>query len=326
MANITVSQPHIFQDSGIFEDWKQTSKTTNTVTYEFGSYKATLTGSFIDVSSGGLVGYVVGATLTNGTTEVWSATGLAIDASVLAGMKSVEGLYPFLFAGHDNVTGSNGSDSLMSGGGNDRISAGGGNDRIQMSPGSDIIDGGAGFDTVEFSGKLADYAIARSGTGYTVTHKGSGEVDTLANVERLYFADKAFATDIDPAGVGGQALRLYRAAFDRMPDDHGLQYWMTKMQTGTSLQEIARDFVASAEYKKLYAGASNAEVVNLYYTHILHRTPDADGAAFWTNVLDKHLATPEQVLVALSESKENYDASVKIIGEGLVLDLPIIIF
>lgn len=41
---------------------------------------------------------------------------------------------------------------------------------------------------------------------------------------------------------------------------------------------------------------------------------------------DQHQATQAQVLLAISESKENVDASVTLVGQGVLLDQPLITF
>ena len=80
---------------------------------------------------------------------------------------------------------------------------------------------------------------------------------------------------------------------------------------------VANGFVQSKEFKDLYGdNPTNADLVNKYYANILHRAPDAAGAAFWTNVLDQHLATNADVLMNISESAENKAALVGVLQNG----------
>jgi Ca2+-binding RTX toxin-like protein len=303
-----------------------TAQASNTITYQFAGQTLTMTGAFGKTASGQLFGTVVDMTLAAGGKEVWTASGLSIDASILPNLKAFQELYPFLFGGNDDITGSSGNDAIASYGGNDRIMAGAGDDYVIAGDGNDTIDGGAGFDTAVF-GTAANYTFARNGVGsFTITAKNGESVDTVVNMERVQFGDKVLAADLDANGVSGQAFRLYRAAFDRLPDDYGLRFWQMQMEKGSTLQQIAVDFTKSTEYKNLYSGSTNAQLVNKFYEHILHRTPDAAGVEFWTGVLDNHKATEAQVLVAISESKENVDASVTLIGQGVLLDTPLITF
>lgn len=326
MANLTISQPYNF-GGNIFSDWKMTAQTATQLTFEFGGQTLNMAGTFGKTAAGDLYGTVTGMTLTMGGKEAWTMTGLSLNAGVLPNMKAFQELYPALFGGNDEISGSSGADTIVGYGGHDRIVAGGGDDYIVPGDGNDNVDGGAGFDTAAMSGPASNYTFTRNAAGaFNVVAKDGSSVDTFVNVERISFGTKTLAADLDANGASGQAFRLYRAAFDRLPDDDGLRFWQMQLEKGTTLEVVARDFTNSVEYKALYGGSTNAELVGKFYQHILHRTPDSGGVAFWTNVLDKHLATEAQVLVAISESKENVDASVTLIGQGVLLDTTVITF
>jgi hypothetical protein len=102
-----------------------------------------------------------------------------------------------------------------------------------------------------------------------------------------------------------QAARLYRAAFGRVPDDAGLAWWTGALHKGASLIDIARGFVASAEFQARYSTADNAGLVTGFYENVLGRAPDASGIAYWTDALDRKTASAAQVLVGFSECIEN---------------------
>lgn len=232
-----------------------------------------------------------------------------------------------MFDGRDTFTGSAGNDVLLAyggndvihpGGGNDRVDAGAGDDTINEDAGNDTIDGGSGFDTVVWKGALADYQVTRNGATYTVIHLTDGSVDTVTNVERLSFDDKLVAADVTPDSPGGEIFRLYRAAFDRAPDVHGLRYWTAAMEQGTTLDALADDFVKSSEFQSRYGtGLSNHDLVAKFYENVLHRAADQAGAAYWTDALDRHDIGMADVLVQFSESKENQDALVGVMKNGI---------
>jgi Ca2+-binding RTX toxin-like protein len=182
------------------------------------------------------------------------------------------------------------------------------------SAGKDTIDGGAGIDKLQLSGTRASYTVSLNGTSATVGGAG-GDTMALANVERIQFADATIALDI--AGNGGQVYRLYQAAFNRVPDQGGLGFWISAMDKGSSLVSIAAGFVASAEFKALYGtNPTNTSMVTTMYTNVLHRAPDHDGIAFWVSVLDNHQAAPADVLNGFSESAENQQNVIGVIGNG----------
>ena len=106
------------------------------------------------------------------------------------------------------------------------VSGGAGNDTLVGGAGNDTLDGGAGLDTALFSGSKAGYTLTRTSSGMTAASAADG-TDALINIERLQFTDKTLAFDLD--GNAGQAYRLYQAAFDRVPDQGGLGYWIDEM-------------------------------------------------------------------------------------------------
>lgn len=182
--------------------------------------------------------------------------------------------------------------------------------------GDDRLDGGAGHDTAAYLGLRNNFDVTRTATGFTVVDKtGSEGTDTLVNVERIMFADAAMALDI--GGTAGQAYRIYQAAFDRAPDAGGLGYWISMMDSGMSLGDVAKGFVASAEFVALYGAApSNAELVDRYYQNVLHRAPDPAGRDFWLGALNSGALSAAQVLEQFSESRENQEAVIGLIGNG----------
>ncbi len=177
-----------------------------------------------------------------------------------------------------------------------------GANRLTGGAGNDTLDGGAGLDTAVFSGGKAGYTLTRTASGMTAASATEG-TDALINIERLQFTDKTLAFDLD--GNAGQAYRLYQAAFDRVPDQGGLGYWIDQMDGGLKLSQVATGFINSAEFKALYGNnPSNAEFVTLLYDNVLHRAPDAGGYDFWMNELSRGVSR-EQVLTGFSESTEN---------------------
>ena len=208
----------------------------------------------------------------------------------------------------ENATGGSASDTLIGNSSNNTFFGGGGNDSI---------DGGTGTDTASFSGNRANYTVAKTASGWTISSVGSlGEgTDTLANVERLKFADSTVALDI--AGIGGIAYRIYQAAFNRTPDAGGLGFWIQAMDGGTSLKTVAGEFVNSVEFKAVYGtNPTNAQIVSKFYDNVLHRPGETAGYNFWVGVLDSHNGTVADVLAAFSESAENQAGLVGLIGNG----------
>lgn len=195
--------------------------------------------------------------------------------------------------------------------------------QLDGSPGNDILKGsgagqsiaaGDGLDTVVYDGGRSHYSISTATGQLLVNYDASGNRDVLSGVERLHFTDVSVALDVD--GTGGQAYRLYQAAFDRTPDQTGLGFWISVLDRGIALDDAAQGFIDSQEFRSLYGAASSdsAFVAQLYH-NVLHRDGDAGGLAFWQQILhDGH--SRAAVLAAFSESPENQAALAGVIGNG----------
>jgi serralysin len=189
-------------------------------------------------------------------------------------------------------------------------------DTFTAPTGNNNIDGGAGLDMMVLNSPHANFKITAGPGGFSVTDLVGGTgTDVLVNVERIRFPDLAIALDI--AGNAGQAYRIYQAAFNRAPDAAGLGYWINALDKGMTLDDVASGFVNSAEFKTLYGtNPTNGDLVNHIYQNVLHRLPDANGYAYWVNILDTKAATPAESLAGFSESAENQAALIGIIGNG----------
>lgn len=338
MATFSLYQPYDL--TTLIKDWTPSTSTEGVKKLSFTSGDLRLdlyasASSLLSFQDGRVAGAVAEISLFNSAGEVYRIGKDARDPNLLVDLAPDAPLAQWslprdVLGGHDLITGSAGNDilfgyagndTIQGGYGDDRIDAGAGDDVINDGPGSDVIDAGAGFDHVRWTGMLGEYKVARSANGFTVTSLADGSVDTVVNAERLDFTDKFIAADVAVDNLAGSVVRLYEAAFDRLPDAGGLLFWTTKANEGVSLVAMANGFIASAEYQALYApDLSNRARVAEYYQHILDRSPDPDGFQFWVDVLDQHRASQAEVLLAISESPENVAGTATLIGQGLVLD------
>lgn len=219
-----------------------------------------------------------------------------------------------------DLAGTGGNDVLLGSWLDDRLLGGAGDDVLVGDAGDDQLSGGAGLDTARYFRLREEYAVSQgAAAGKWVLQDDAaayGGTDQLDGVERLAFADGGIALDID--GVAAQAYHLYRAAFDRTPDEGGLGYWIAAFDRGMTLHGVAEWFIASSEFRDIYGPApNNAAIVTLLYNHILDRAPEQGGFDFWVDVLDAQRADLATVLAAFSESAENVDAVAPLIGQGI---------
>lgn len=222
-----------------------------------------------------------------------------------------------LIFGDDNAsdTQDNEANTISGTGFNDQIFGLGGNDTINGAAGNDKIHGGDGLDIAEFSIARASASITRSSDILTVTGEGT---DTLDTIERLKFSDGTLAFDLD--GAAGQTFRLYRAAFDREPDQAGLAHNIAQMDGGLSIYDMAAAFIASAEFTQTYgAGITDTAFLTLLYQNVLNRAPDQAGLDGWLSQLSSGDQSRQQVLFGFSESAENKAATASLTDDGIWL-------
>jgi hypothetical protein len=195
---------------------------------------------------------------------------------------------------------------------------------------NDLVYGGDGTDKVVLSKASTAFTIKAGNvwneltqksdlTGYTVTDK-SGVLNTLQmnQVERLQFTDTSIAFDIGSTQTAGSGYMLYKAAFNRTPDAGGLGYWISKMDTGMSYNDVAKNFVTSAEFKTAFGGSNPSvnTLVTKLYNNVLNRTPDAGGLTFWQDKLNTGWSTAD-VLGFFSTSGENVTNVTPLIANGI---------
>ena len=253
---------------------------------------------------------------TSGWVTKFSATGLAIPGSTYefyANNNDLAGLKAYAFRGSDTITGSAFDDVLWGYADNDTLTGGAGNDTLDGGSGDDALIGGAGADTANFSGNRSQYTLTATTTGWTLS--GVDGNDTLANVERLSFADGSLG--FDTSGTSGQMYRLYKAAFNCVPDAPGLGWNIGLVDDGLTLAQMSAAFVASAEFTSTYGALSNTQFLDQLYLNVLNRLADPVGAAWNLNLLDTNAVDRPGMLAAYSESAENQAAVIGQIQDGI---------
>lgn len=100
-------------------------------------------------------------------------------------------------------------------------------------------------------------------------------------------------------------IRLYQSAFDRRPDVDEVFYWSARMHRHVSLSSVAGMFVDSDEFADRYDAGGVPGFIDALYAHVLGRTPDAAGRAYWIGRIDSGASTRAAVLASFSESAEH---------------------
>lgn len=133
----------------------------------------------------------------------------------------------------------------------------------------------------------------------------SGPANALAEgttAPATYISDKAHGTTF--GGAYAPVARLYFAFFLRTPDKSGLDYWVGRYRSGTSLPVIANGFAGSQEFKTRYGTLTNRAFVEKVYMNVLGRPGEVSGVNYWTSQLDQRKKTRGAVMVGFSEASE----------------------
>lgn len=201
------------------------------------------------------------------------------------------------------------------------------NDYASFDVAYGYFDGSGGIDSLTIADQRSAYTLAATDGQWLLSENTSGLSADLLNVERLSFSDASIALDIDGANSAGGIYRLYQATFDRTPDLGGLGYWIDKADDGESAVRMAEGFTWSQEFQQMYGvtttdnyltNADLASVVTKLYQFALNRNPDADGLNFYVGLIASHERTVGRVLAELSDSPENYAATIGQIEEGIL--------
>ncbi len=221
--------------------------------------------------------------------------------------------------GNDMMIANDRGSVLWGGRGDDMLRGGAGADILLAGTGNNNVDGGAGKDTMRLDGLYKEWTVAASTSKVELTSFTAATKNSVTNVERFVFDDYTLAFDVQ--GTAGQGYRLFEAAFGRAPDLKGLAFWISKLDAGAGLKQIAEGFVNSSEFKTIFGAASTDDAyVKALYQNVQGRAPDAAGLAYWKERLASNAVDRVDVLVSFSESAENMAHTAPAFQKGVLLD------
>ena len=263
-------------------------------------------------------GTAASETLTGSTGQdlIWGQGG----ADTLIGGDGNDGLYSGEYVVGTTTTPDFIGDRLDGGDGSDQLTGGSGSDLLIGGAGTNYLGGGGGYDTAIYAGMRGDYTVAmHNGMPVGVTAP-AGPTDTLSSVERLSFSDTSIAFDID--GNAGNIYRLYRAAFDRKPDEGGLGYWISIADKNVSSTFIANSLMDSDEFRDLYGTRmSDEQFLTQVYANVLDRPYDQGGFDYWIGVMRDQGVSRGDVLNLIAQDTENSAAVIGEIRSGIEYDI-----
>jgi Ca2+-binding RTX toxin-like protein len=182
----------------------------------------------------------------------------------------------------DRIEGRGGSDLLVGLDGDDRLDGGPGRDELRGGKGNDRLDGGADLDLASYALARGSYALSHAGASLFVQALAGGEGrDELVGVERLQFADRRVAFDLD--GAAGLVARLIGAVFGpaAVHDPVYVGIGLREADAGLSALELAR---LALDAGPASAG-SNDDVVRLLYYNVVGALPAPEVQAVFSGLL-----------------------------------------
>ena len=151
------------------------------------------------------------------------------------------------------------------------------------------------------AGGLA-YTYSYSVSSGNLIYAGPYDALSYTGVHIAHFIDGDLL--VNPNPTESSIDRLYDAAFGRAADMAGLTYWVSQVDGGTTLNNVAQSFAQSDEFAYTYGSLQNSDFVTAIYRNVLHRDPDSSGKDFYTNQINSGVSRGD-VLLALSESSEH---------------------
>lgn len=202
----------------------------------------------------------------------------------------------------EDATGTALDDTLSGNSGNNRLEGGDGNDILIGGDGDDLLLGGAGLDLASWSGARAGYVVYRGDTEIAVRSLYTNEAtDTLRGVERLAFADRGVAFDLN--GAAGLAAEVASAVWGRTSLRDA-----TKMGQAVAAADSGLDATGLAQWALEHGpgGAlSNEAFVALVYRNVTGVAPQQPELGHYLAILSEGTMTQAQMAAMAAQCRAN---------------------
>ncbi|MCE3602890.1 DUF4214 domain-containing protein [Massilia sp. P8910] len=172
---------------------------------------------------------------------------------------------------------------------------------------STIVGGTSGNAIVQLKGNASDYKVTVQDGHAIVSNLGTLKTTDISKIQYVQLDGGqalVLASDAKEASVS----TLYSAALGRVADAKGLEFWMDAVRAGVSLESIAQGFLDSSEYKAK-PQLTDQQFLDGLYLHTFNRAPDAEGLAWWTNVLDSGVSRASVLAGFISVAGNSLDGT-----------------
>jgi len=209
-------------------------------------------------------------------------------------------------------------EDAIGGAGNDTLIGNSANNMLQGRGGDDALDGGDGIDTASYIGVRANFTLAKTATGYTVSDRTGAEgTDTLANIERLQFADQKVAIDLSGSGHAAETVEVLGAAFGKaiVSNTAAMGAGLAIFDGGWSLHDVSAFLIGIPEFKAIDGTGSNVDFVNALFRNVVGTAPSQASLASLVGLLQGSggAMTQADFLTAVATTDINL-ANVNLVG------------
>src|SRR5579859_2840702 len=167
------------------------------------------------------------------------------------------------------------------------------------------------------------YSLLVDASGHvTLTDNNTGNSESITGANYILFDGGATASSgafqsayIVESGIAAQMASMYNAAYGRVPDLAGLEFYIDQFGSSVlpDLHTMATYFLGSAEFKNHWpslqttpdnGGVNDQAYINALYGEILHRTATSAEVQFYVNALQGKLTDSSGHAIAAADRAE----------------------
>ena len=106
------------------------------------------------------------------------------------------------------------------------------------------------------------------------------------------------------------AQQLYVSYYGRPADPEGLAFWIEEFTNSDNVDQVLIDFGTSEEFLNEYGDLTTSELITALYQQMFNRDPDAEGLAFYTDLLDSGEASLASIALDIANGATGDDVTI----------------
>ncbi|WP_158600945.1 DUF4214 domain-containing protein [Teichococcus wenyumeiae] len=185
-----------------------------------------------------------------------------------------------------------------------------------INVGIGLGNGGGLPNDVNARGLHSEYILARTDLGQLYLQdqvSGRDGSTTITDGKYVLFSDGVGR--FDASGVAQEVAHLYKAAFNRMADADGLEFWTNRVESGIQTERgVATGFTESDEFRNAYGSLDDLGFVQQLYRNVLGREGEQAGVENWLTLLQSG-GGRDAALYGFSTSFENVVNNLSVMGD-----------